>query len=116
MHTRNPAAGVRRSTDYHSVVNPGPRPTLRIATYNIHRCRGLDGRTRPDRIAAVISAIDADVVALQEVIGAGPHGGGHAEELGAMLGMGWVMAPARQLRGHNFGNAVLSRHPIAQHL
>ena len=94
----------------------GPRPTLRIATYNIHRCRGLDGRTRPDRIAAVISAIDADVVALQEVIGAGPHGGGHAEELGAMLGMGWVMAPARQLRGHSFGNAVLSRCPIAQHL
>ena len=30
--------------------------------------------------------------------------------------MGWVMAPARQLRGHQFGNAVLSRLPIAQHL
>jgi len=97
-------------------VTHGPRPTLRVATYNIHRCRGLDGRTRPDRIAAVLRAIDADVVALQEVIGAGPHGGGHAEEIGAMLGMGWVMAPARQLRGHQFGNAVLSRLPIAQHL
>ena len=30
--------------------------------------------------------------------------------------MGWVMAPARQLRGHQFGNVVLSRLPIAQHL
>jgi endonuclease/exonuclease/phosphatase family metal-dependent hydrolase len=48
-------------------VTHAARPTLRIATYNIHRCRGLDGRTRPDRTAAVISAIDADVVALQEV-------------------------------------------------
>jgi endonuclease/exonuclease/phosphatase family metal-dependent hydrolase len=92
------------------------RPTLRIATYNIHRCRGLDGRTRPERIAAVLREIAADVVALQEVVGAGPHGGGHAEELGALLGMGWVMAPARQLRGHHFGNAVLSRLPITQHL
>jgi endonuclease/exonuclease/phosphatase family metal-dependent hydrolase len=90
--------------------------SLRIATYNVHRCRGLDGRTRPDRIAAVLRAIDADIVALQEIVGAGPRGGGHAEELGAALGMGWVMAPARQLRGHQFGNAVLSRFPITQHL
>jgi len=96
------------------VTHPA-RPTLRVATYNIHRCRGLDGRTRPQRIAAVLRTIDADVVALQEVVGAGPHGGGHAEELGAMLGMGWVMSPARELRGHQFGNAVLSRFPIMHH-
>src|SRR6202011_5486287 len=83
-------------------VTPNTR-RLRIATYNIHRCRGLDGRTRPDRIAAVLRAVNADVVALQEVIGPGAQGGGHAEALGAALGMGWVMAPARQLRGHEFG-------------
>jgi endonuclease/exonuclease/phosphatase family metal-dependent hydrolase len=89
--------------------------TLRIATYNIHRCRGLDRRTRPDRIASVLQDIDADVIALQEVIGAGPSGPGHAEALGAALGMGWVMAPARHLRGHLFGNVILSRLPIRQH-
>src|SRR5882672_6899539 len=88
---------------------------LRIATYNIHRCRGLDRRVIPSRTADVIAEIGADVVALQEVIGADASHPGHAEELGAALGMGWVMAPARRLRGHLFGNVVLSRLPIREH-
>jgi endonuclease/exonuclease/phosphatase family metal-dependent hydrolase len=90
-------------------------PTLRVATYNIHRCRGLDGRTSPTRIAEVIRAIAPDVIALQEVIGAGPNTTGHAEEIGAQLGMGWVMAPTRHLRNSLFGNVVLSRLPITHH-
>ena len=89
--------------------------TLRVATYNIHRCRGLDGRTNPQRIAEVIRSIEPDVIALQEVIGAGPSSGGHAEEIGAALGMGWVMASSRHLRGCLFGNVVLSRLPIRHH-
>lgn len=40
---------------------------LRVATYNIHRCIGRDGVEAPERIAQVLRAIDADVVALQEV-------------------------------------------------
>ena len=59
--------------------------------------------------------IGADVVALQEVIGSNMYTAGHAEELGAALGMGWVMAPTRRLRGHLFGNVVLSRLPIRAH-
>jgi endonuclease/exonuclease/phosphatase family metal-dependent hydrolase len=89
--------------------------TLRIATYNVHRCRGLDGRTNPGRVAAVIRSIEPDIVALQEVVGAGPHSAGHAEELGAQLGLGWVMAPTRHLRHALFGNVVLSHLPIVHH-
>jgi endonuclease/exonuclease/phosphatase family metal-dependent hydrolase len=75
----------------------------------------MDRRTLPARIAEVIRAMNADVVALQEVIGAGPAGAGQAEELGAALGMGWVMAPVRHLRNQLFGNVVLSRFPIVHH-
>ena len=89
--------------------------SIRIATYNIHRCRGLDRRTMPARIAGVIREMNADVIALQEVIGAGPAGPGQAEEIGAALGMGWVMHSVRMLRNHHFGNVVLSRFPVVHH-
>ncbi|MPY87076.1 MAG: hypothetical protein GEU99_04060 [Luteitalea sp.] len=88
---------------------------LRIATYNIHRCCGLDRRTSPERIAEVLRATRADVMALQEVVGASASHEGHAAWLGAALGMGWVMASTRRRRTHLFGNVVLSRFPILHH-
>jgi endonuclease/exonuclease/phosphatase family metal-dependent hydrolase len=96
-------------------VSPSGPATLRVVTYNIHRCRGMDRRTRPERVAAVLRDVDADVVALQEVVGAGPSGVSQIEEIGAALAMGWVMSPTRRLRGHQFGNALLSRFPIVHH-
>ncbi len=76
----------------------------------------MDGRTLPQRTVDVLADLNADVIALQEVIGAGPNDSGHAEEIGAALGMGWVMASVRHLRNHQFGNVVLSRFPIRQHV
>jgi endonuclease/exonuclease/phosphatase family metal-dependent hydrolase len=40
---------------------------MKVASYNIHKCRGADRRVRPDRIVEIIGEIGADVVALQEV-------------------------------------------------
>src|SRR3954469_8893097 len=100
-----------------AVTEPKPAADveLKIATYNIHRCRGMDRRTAPQRIAEVLRETGADVIALQEVIGAGPAGAGQAEEIGAALGMGWVMTSVRHLRRHLFGNVILSRFPIVHH-
>jgi endonuclease/exonuclease/phosphatase family metal-dependent hydrolase len=41
-------------------------PTLRVASYNIRKARGLDQRRNPMRVLKVINGLDADVVALQE--------------------------------------------------
>ncbi|NKC29360.1 endonuclease/exonuclease/phosphatase family protein [Falsiroseomonas selenitidurans] len=39
---------------------------MRVASWNIHRGRGSLAPFRPDRIAAVLAALDADLIALQE--------------------------------------------------
>ena len=50
------------------------------------------------------------------MIGASPLKPGQAAELGAALGMGWVMAPTRHLRTALFGNVVLSKFPVRHHV
>jgi endonuclease/exonuclease/phosphatase family metal-dependent hydrolase len=39
---------------------------FKLASYNIHKCVGTDGRFDPQRIKQVILALDADIVVLQE--------------------------------------------------
>ena len=80
---------------------------LKIVTYNVHKCRGLDGRTSAERIAAVLAEIGADVAALQEVLD------DQAEAISASLGMPFAMGENRKHRGHGYGNVVLSRFPLA---
>ena len=41
---------------------------FRVTTYNVHKCRGLDRKTSPQRIAKVLIEIDADIIALQEIM------------------------------------------------
>ena len=40
--------------------------SLKVATYNIHKCVGLDQKRNPARILAVLNEIDADIITLQE--------------------------------------------------
>ena len=42
------------------------QPGVLVASYNVHKCVGTDGRFDPERTFRVIHEIDADVIALQE--------------------------------------------------
>jgi endonuclease/exonuclease/phosphatase family metal-dependent hydrolase len=92
----------------------GPASRLRVATYNIHRCRGWDQRVLPSRIARVLEEVDADIIALQEVVNhaASAEQPGQACYLAKKLGYECRFGQTRQLRGRPYGNAVLSRFPI----
>lgn len=88
--------------------------SYRVTTYNIHKCRGLDRRVRPKRIAEVLREIDADVVALQEVVGMDEAEREHNQvaAIAEELGLDFRTGENRRLRGAAYGNAVLSRWPI----
>ncbi len=82
---------------------------MKIVTYNVHRCRGMDGLTSPLRIARILKNLKPDIIALQEVVSKGPRTAGQEEVMGSLLRMVPVLAPTRTLRGRLYGNVVLSR-------
>ena len=88
--------------------------TLRVVTYNVHRCKGLDGRVRPDRVAKVLKEIDADIVALQEVvcIPGGEPEGDQAHYIAREIGADFLFGENRKLWGGAYGNVVLSKLPM----
>jgi endonuclease/exonuclease/phosphatase family metal-dependent hydrolase len=86
---------------------------LRIATWNIHDAVGSDGKRDLSRIAAVIGALDAPLVALQE-IGCTAEGG-TACDTAAVAEANGLMWRSVATRGHaalRHGNALLSAHPL----
>lgn len=77
-----------------------------MASYNVHRCVGVDRRRDPARIAAVIRSLQADVVALQEVDGWPIDRELLGDGLQAVPGL-TIVKPDR-----SYGNVVLTRLPI----
>jgi len=89
---------------------------FRVATYNTHKCRGMDGRIRPVRVAAVLRELDVDVIALQEVVSltGGRREQNQAAYLADAVGFEFRIGETRKLRGAAYGNVVLSRFPVKQ--
>ena len=87
---------------------------ITVATYNVHRWTGLNGRSRPDpaRAGFVISELDADLIALQEVLRP-LRGEDPLERLADALGLHVTFATTRAHKRGEIGNAILSRWPIA---
>ena len=89
---------------------------LRLMTYNIHKgIGGIDRRYRPDRIMETVRHYEPDVVLLQEVDEGTPRSHHHRQVdlLGDALEMPYrVYQPNVRLKVGQYGNAILSRHPL----
>jgi len=85
----------------------------RIVTYNVHRCVGNDRRLDVARIAAVLAALNPDIVALQE-LDVGRRRTGHADqahEIALRLEMTHHFHAAMQVEEERYGDAILTRYP-----
>jgi endonuclease/exonuclease/phosphatase family metal-dependent hydrolase len=85
-----------------------------VCTWNVHECVGGDGQHDPERVAAVLGEIAADVVAMQEVH-SDTRGGGARDQarfLADSAGFELVAGPTLRRRGGDYGNLLLTRMPI----
>ena len=92
----------------------GHAKRLRVVTYNIHSCIGMDGKIMPERIAAVLRRLRPDLVALQEVDSGRERSFYHDQlaSIAAKMNMQHVYFPLVKEKGGEYGIAVLSRYPF----
>ncbi len=88
--------------------------TLRIMTYNVHSCIGMDGKLSPERIARVIARYAPDIVALQELdVGrARTEGVDQAHIIAQCLEMDFHFHPAMHIEEERYGDAILTHLPM----
>jgi endonuclease/exonuclease/phosphatase family metal-dependent hydrolase len=88
--------------------------SIRILTYNVHSCIGMDGKLSPQRIARIIAQYQPDVVALQELdVGRRRTGNVHqAKIISEYLAMEYHFHPAMHIEEERYGNAILTHLPV----
>lgn len=84
---------------------------LRILTYNVHLCVGVDKITDYQRVADIINRINPDVVALQELDSATLRSNGYItlNELSKRTKMYSVYGPYFEYDGGKYGIGILSK-------
>lgn len=87
---------------------------LTVMSYNVHSCTGTDGRTDVHRIARVIESQAPDIIALQELDSGLVRTGlvDQAMVLADWLEMEYHFHPSIHMEAGQYGNAVLSSHPM----
>jgi endonuclease/exonuclease/phosphatase family metal-dependent hydrolase len=104
----------RRLLPPHKIAIKTKSHHFRVMTYNVHGCRGMDGRISPSRIARVIQQFQPDVVALQE-LDLGRVRSQHHDQpklIASALGMHFSFCPTVVNGKEQYGHALLSHLPM----
>ena len=84
---------------------------VRIMSYNVRNCKGMDNVVDFDRVAQVINRTAPDVVALQELDSATQRYAGAfvLKELADRTSLHGIFAPAIEFQGGKYGVGILSK-------
>lgn len=88
--------------------------TIRVATYNVRGCVGMDRQRSETRIAEVIASFSADIVGLQELDFSRQRSAGvdQARLIAEQLGWKFFFHPAMRKEEEQYGDAIVSRYPL----
>lgn len=86
-----------------------------VATYNIHKCVGRDGRFDPARIFAVLAELDADVIGIQEFDNRAHRPAITADDFAEATGYQVLECPALPDGTGYHGNLLLTRLNVRHH-
>ena len=95
-------------------MNETLAPKLRVASYNVHGCVGMDRQRSEARIAEVIAQLSVDIIGLQELDLSRRRSAGVDQTRMIAEQLGWhsYFHPAMWRDDEHYGNAVLSRYPL----
>ncbi len=111
------ALGKKIIYDEEAVSKIQSMPAIKTMTYNIHRGINKENKLDLDRIAEVIQNSEAEIIALQEVerFSVRTRFQDQIEYIADKLAMHYAYGKSMQILNWQYGNAILSKYPIAEY-
>ncbi|WP_439271126.1 endonuclease/exonuclease/phosphatase family protein [Pseudochrobactrum sp. HB0163] len=110
---------IRNRRGHRPLSDNNPHGDTVIASYNVHKCIGIDKKFNPDRTAQVIAELNADIVAIQEADKRFGERSGllNLQELERNCGLLPVPIQTMSPSGHGWhGNLLLIRQGLVRNI
>lgn len=98
-------------------IEPKEENTLRVMSYNVRNCRGMDEVIDYQRIADIMNRVNPDVIAVQELDSASIRNNGvfALKKLSDRTHMFYTYGPSIDYQGGKYGIGILSKEKPIRH-
>lgn len=99
------------ATQAQNSIDPKVDNSIRIMSYNVRNCRGMDEKIDYQRVADVINKVNPDLLAIQELDSASTRSNGvfALKELADLTRLFYTYSPSIDFQGGKYGIGILSK-------